>query len=366
MKTCKIIISGGGTGGHIYPAIAIADTLRTQNPKHEILFVGAEGKMETEKVPQAGYDIVALPIRGLQRRLTLKNVILPFKLLQSLWKARYILNDFRPDVVVGVGGYASAAILVVAAIQKIPIVIQEQNSYAGLTNKWLSRFASKICVAYPNMDQYFPADKLVFTGNPVRNDINQVDQLREEAICFFQLDPSKKTVLVFGGSLGARTLNDCLKNGVTRLLEAGYQVIWQTGKNDTDRITRFAKTLNCSALIVKAFIYEMSYAYAVADIVIARAGALSISELSLAKKAIILVPSPNVAEDHQTKNAKALVHKNAALFIQDDQVADRLIDMMIDLLKNDVLRKELQKNIQSLAKPCAAHDIVSQIINCVS
>ncbi len=361
-KSYKIIISGGGTGGHIYPAIAIADALKAQNPDNQILFVGAEGKMETEKVPQAGYEIIALPIRGLQRKLTAKNILVPIKLLQSLWKAQKILADFQPDVVVGVGGYASAAVLRMATFRKIPIVIQEQNSYAGLTNKWLSKFASKICVAYPNMEKYFPADKITFTGNPVRSDIIEVEKYKKEALKFFNLDENKKTVFVFGGSLGARTLNNCLKNGVEKLLNEGYQVIWQTGKIYYPEMKLFAEKLNHNHLIIKEFIYEMNLAYSVADVVISRAGALSVSELCLAEKATILVPSPNVAEDHQTKNAMALVETQAALFVKDTDAEKELIKMTLNLLKNNELQKKLQENIKLLAKPNAGKEIAEEIL----
>lgn len=362
MKNYKIIISGGGTGGHIYPAIAIADTLKAHNPQHEILFVGAEGKMETEKVPKAGYQLITLPIRGLQRKLTPKNLLVPFKLLQSLWKSQKILSDFQPDVVVGVGGYASAAVLRMAQLQRIPVIIQEQNSYAGLTNKWLSAFASKICVAYPNMEKYFPANKITLTGNPVRSDIIHVRQYKNRGLEFFGLDENRKTVFVFGGSLGARTLNNCFKKDVEKLLQEGYQVIWQTGKIYYPEMREFAEKLNDKHLVIKEFVYEMNLAYAVADVVISRAGALSVSELCLAEKATILVPSPNVAEDHQTKNAMALVEQEAALLVQDIEASEKLIPTTLELLKNTNLQQKLQQNIKVLAKPNAAEEIVQEIL----
>ncbi|SFF33196.1 undecaprenyldiphospho-muramoylpentapeptide beta-N-acetylglucosaminyltransferase [Thermoflexibacter ruber] len=361
----KFIISGGGTGGHIYPAIAIAQELKAQIPDCEILFVGAEGKMEMEKVPKAGFKIVGLPIRGLQRKLTVENLAFPFKLLQSLWKAWKIVKDFKPDAVIGVGGYASGAVMQVAVWQGIKTLIQEQNSYAGLTNKLVAKSVNKICVAYPNMERYFPKEKIVFCGNPVRKDITDLESIRSEAFKFFDLSENKKTVLVLGGSLGARTINNCLKNGVNELLTQGYQVIWQTGKIYFEEMKAFANTLNSKDLYIKDFIYKMNYAYACADVVISRAGALSVSELCLAGKPTILVPSPNVAEDHQTKNAMALVNENAAVLVRDGEASNTLITKTIELLKDEKRQKELAENIMKLAKPNASREIVNEIVKIV-
>jgi UDP-N-acetylglucosamine--N-acetylmuramyl-(pentapeptide) pyrophosphoryl-undecaprenol N-acetylglucosamine transferase len=362
----KFIISGGGTGGHIYPAIAIAQELKTQIPDCEILFVGAEGKMEMEKVPKVGFKIIGLPIRGLQRKLTVENLVFPFKLMQSLWKAWKIVKDFKPNAVIGVGGYASGAIMQVAVWQGVKTLIQEQNNYAGLTNKLVAKSVNKICVAYPNMENYFPKEKIVFCGNPVRKDITELESVRSEAFKFFDLSESKKTVLVLGGSLGARTINNCLKSGVNELLAQGYQVIWQTGKIYFEEMKNFANTLNSTDLYVKDFIYEMNYAYACADVVISRAGALSVSELCLAGKPTILVPSPNVAEDHQTKNALALVNENAAVLVRDGEASNTLIIKVLELLKDENKQKELAGNILKLAKPNASKEIVNEIVKIVA
>ncbi len=362
----KFIISGGGTGGHIYPAIAIAQELKAQIPDCQILFVGAEGKMEMEKVPKAGFKIIGLPIRGLQRKLTLENLSFPIKLVQSLWKAWKIVKDFKPDAVIGVGGYASGAIMQVAVWQGVKTLIQEQNSYAGLTNKLVAKSVNKICVAYPNMENYFPKEKIVFCGNPVRKDISNLEGIRSEAFKFFDLSESKKTVLVLGGSLGARTINNCLKSGVNELLTQGYQVIWQTGKIYFEEMKTIANTLNNKNLYVKDFIYEMNYAYACADVVISRAGALSVSELCLAGKPTILVPSPNVAEDHQTKNAMALVNENAAILVKDGEAKEKLIQETLKLLQDTDRQEVLRLNILKLGKPNASKEIVNEIVKIIS
>ncbi|TAE00244.1 MAG: undecaprenyldiphospho-muramoylpentapeptide beta-N-acetylglucosaminyltransferase [Bacteroidetes bacterium] len=370
-KPYKIIISCGGTGGHIYPAIAVAQAFKALNPANEILFVGAEGKMEMEKVPKAGFQIIGLAMRGLQRSLSfdnlLKNLFLPFQLLSSLWKARQILHDFKPDVVIGFGGYASFAVLQMADFQQVPVFIQEQNSYAGLANKWLSRFAKKIFVAYPNMEKFFDANKIVFTGNPIREDIANLSDIRTKSFEFFELNPQKKTLLIIGGSLGAKTINDCLLNGVARLLQADHQIIWQTGKgyfsNIQQKLTSFLDAKLAKNLIVKEFIYEMQFAYACADLVISRAGALSISELCLAQKATILVPSPNVAEDHQTKNAMALQEKQACILVKDAEAKEILIDKTLDLLRDENELKKLQKNIFNFAKTNSAQLIANQVVS---
>lgn len=370
-KPYKIIISCGGTGGHIYPAIAVAQAFKALNSANEVLFVGAEGKMEMEKVPKAGFQIIGLAMRGLQRSLSfdnlLKNLFLPFQLLSSLWKARQILHDFKPDVVIGFGGYASFAVLQMADFQRVPVFIQEQNSYAGLANKWLSRFAKKIFVAYPNMEKFFDANKIVFTGNPIREDIANLSDIRTKSFEFFELNPQKKTLLIIGGSLGAKTINDCLLNGVARLLQADHQIIWQTGKgyfsNIQQKLTSFLDAKLAKNLIVKEFIYEMQFAYACADLVISRAGALSISELCLAQKATILVPSPNVAEDHQTKNAMALQEKQACILVKDAQAKEILIDKTLDLLRDENELKKLQKNIFNFAKTNSAQLIANQVVS---
>lgn len=357
----KFIISGGGTGGHIYPAIAIADEIKRRDAKHEVLFVGAEGKMEMEKVPKAGYRIVGLPIRGLQRSLSVANLAMPFRLLASLWQARQLLRQFGPHAVVGVGGYASGAVMQVAAWAGIPILIQEQNSYAGLTNKLLAKAARKICVAYPHLERFFPADKLVLCGNPVRGDLQELTSKRERALAHFGLDAAKQTLLVLGGSLGARTLNECFQAGAAQVLAAGHQLIWQTGKGYLAQVR--AAVAEQPGLYVSDFIYEMDLAYAAADVVVSRAGALSISELCLAGKAAILVPSPNVAEDHQTKNALALAGEGqkAALLVRDADAGRELVGTALRLLADPAEQAQLARQIRQLAKPQAAKEIVDEL-----
>jgi UDP-N-acetylglucosamine--N-acetylmuramyl-(pentapeptide) pyrophosphoryl-undecaprenol N-acetylglucosamine transferase len=358
----KFIISGGGTGGHIYPAIAIADEIKRRDAKHEVLFVGAEGKMEMEKVPKAGYQIVGLPIRGLQRSLSLANLAMPFRLVASLWRARQLLRQFAPHAVVGVGGYASGAVMQAAAWAGIPILIQEQNSYAGLTNKLLAKAARTICVAYPHLERHFPADKLVLCGNPVRGDLQALAGKRAQAQAHFGLDPAKRTLLVLGGSLGARTLNQCFQAGAAQVLAAGHQLIWQTGKGYLAQVQ--AAVAGQPGLYISDFIYEMDLAYAAADVVVSRAGALSISELCLAGKAAILVPSPNVAEDHQTKNAQALAGENgqrAALLVRDADAGRELVATALRLLADPAEQAQLARQIQQLAKPQAAQEIVDEL-----
>ena len=362
----KVIISGGGTGGHIYPAIAIADALKDMDAETDILFVGAEGKMEMEKVPQAGYKIEALPVSGLQRKLTLKNLYFPFKLLKSLNEAGRIIDGFKPNVVVGVGGYASAPVLRKAQTKKIPTLIQEQNGYAGLTNKWLSGKAAKICVAYPGMDQYFPQDRIEFLGNPVRKDISKLETLKADAFKFFQLDPEKPVVLAIGGSLGARTINEGLLGIYKDLLKRGIQLIWQTGKFYYESIKEQLDSNIEEGLWVNAFISRMDYAYACANVVVSRAGALSISELCLAGKPAILIPSPNVAEDHQTKNAMALVKEDAAVMLSDSETKAKLQGEIIDLVENEEKKNLMIQNIKKLAKPHAAMDIAKEIVKLTS
>ena len=359
----NVIISGGGTGGHIYPAVAIANALKQQYPEVNILFVGAEERMEMEKVPAAGYRIVGLPVAGLQRRLTWKNLLLPWKIGKSLRKATAIIREFKPDVVVGVGGYASAPTLWSAQRKGIPTLIQEQNSYAGVTNKILAKRAKKICVAYDNMERFFPIDRIILTGNPIRQDLKRDDgSLRAEAAAFFGLDPAKKTILVVGGSLGARTLNLTIDQALPELAKAEVQWIWQTGKQYYTRALEAVKQANAGNVKAFDFIYRMDYAFAAADIVVSRAGAGTISELCVVAKPCLFVPSPNVSEDHQTKNAQALVNKNAAIMVSDAEALTQLVPKALELVQNNDLLLSLRTNIAALAKPDAANDIVHEIL----
>ncbi len=359
MKTKKkVIISAGGTGGHIYPAIAVAQALQKRlNNEVEFLFVGASDRMEMEKVPKAGFKIVGLWISGLQRRITYKNLLFPIKVISSIIKSFGIINKFKPDVVIGFGGYASSAVLYAASLKKLPTLIHEQNSYAGITNKILKDKVNKICVAYDHMEKFFPANKLVKTGNPIRQDLMDVSSKRNEAIDFFKLDSAKKTVLVIGGSLGARTINESIFDGFDQLKEANINLIWQTGKN-FDK----ANKIQHPTFNVQHFIYEMDLAYAAADVVISRAGALSIAELAQVAKPIILVPSPNVAEDHQTKNAMALVNVNAAILVKDIDAKNNLITETLNLINDSNKQVDLVKNISNFALPNAAELIVDEVI----
>ena len=358
----RVIISGGGTGGHIYPALAIANALQQLNSEIEILFVGAEGRMEMQKVPEAGYKIIGLPITGIQRRLTWKNLQFPFKLFSSINKAKAIIKDFKPQVVVGVGGFASGPLLYAATRKGIPALIQEQNGYAGLANKWLADKVQKICVAYENMDRYFPKQKLILTGNPVRTDIIEVGNKKEEALAFYRLDAEKPVILVIGGSLGARTLNQSILSNLNLFKEDRIQLIWQTGKFYYEDVKSKVNEHENPYVRICEFIKEMSLAYAAADVVISRAGALSIAELCLAKKPAILVPSPNVAEDHQTKNAMALVKRDAALLVKDEHAGNQLIREAIGLINDPSKRTELTKNIGEMARPNAAGDIAMEVM----
>jgi UDP-N-acetylglucosamine--N-acetylmuramyl-(pentapeptide) pyrophosphoryl-undecaprenol N-acetylglucosamine transferase len=358
-----IIISGGGTGGHIFPAIAIAKALQAQRPDWKFLFVGAKGKMEMEKVPEAGFEIIGLPVAGLQRRFTLKNLWFPFKLLASMIKAWFVVRKFKPSAAVGVGGYASGPTLKASNWLGIPTVIQEQNSYAGITNKLLGKKAAKVCVAYDHMDRFFPAEKIVFTGNPVRKEISDSKVSREESISAFGLDPNKKTILVVGGSLGARTINKSIKAGLKKLEESGHQVLWQTGKFYYEDCKKAAEEF--ANIHPHQFIRDMDKAYAAADIVISRAGALSISELCVVGKPCILVPSPNVAEDHQTHNAMALVKQGAALLVRDHDAKEELVDKVLNLMKDEGACIELSKSIRQMAKPDAADRIAKEILEVI-
>ena len=354
----RFIISGGGTGGHIFPAVAIANELRRRLPDAEILFVGANGRMEMTRVPEAGYKIVGLDITGLQRRFSLQNLMFPVRVFRAMRRAGKLIEEFRPDAVVGVGGYASAPVLLAATSRAIPSLIQEQNSYAGLVNKLLAKRVNCICVAYDGMEKFFPAEKLVFTGNPVRTEIAHGS--RAEALHFFGLDPNRKTLLVVGGSLGARTLNQATAAALPRLLEAGVQLLWQTGKLFFPEAQQLAE--QAAGLHALEFIQRMDLAYAAADIVISRAGALSVSELCLTGKASILVPSPNVAEDHQTKNALALVSKGAAVLITDEHAAERLYDEALRLLVDSERQQQLSARVRELARPEATVTIVDELL----
>ncbi len=361
MENHKFIISGGGTGGHIYPAIAIANELKSRFPKAEFLFVGAQDKMEMQKVPQAGYTIKGLWIAGLQRKLTLQNLLFPIKLLSSLWKSRAIIKSFKPDVVIGTGGFASGPLLQIANLLNIPTLIQEQNSYPGITNKLLSKKANKICVAYENLERFFPNEKMILTGNPVRQDLIAIVSKREEAIKHFNLDPSKKTLLVLGGSLGARKVNQLIEKELDFFASQNVQIIWQCGKFYLDEYKKY----NSDTVQVFAFFDKMDLVYAAADFVISRAGASSVSELSIVGKPVLFIPSPNVAEDHQTKNAKSVVDKNGALMIKESELDENFNSVFTDLVANAKLQKQLSENIKKLAKVHATKDIVDEIVKLI-
>ena len=362
----RVIISGGGTGGHIFPALSIANALKRLEPDTEILFVGAEGKMEMEKVPEAGYRIEGLPVRGLQRRLTFENVKVLINLWKSLRKARKIIREFKPDVVVGVGGYASGPIGRVAVKAGIPLVLQEQNSYAGVTNKILAKNATRICVAYDGMERFFGNRKLVFTGNPVRKDLLQAKGRREEGISFYGLDPEKKTVLVTGGSLGAGTLNKSVLRYMDEIRSwQGVQVLWQCGSYYYENLKSQLDGKLPDNVRLTAFLKRMDLAYACADVVVARAGAGTISELCLLGKVALLIPSPNVAEDHQTKNAMALVHKEAAVMLKDAEAEEKLVPFLSGLLEDNAACCRLQKNISGLAIPDSDEQIAREILQII-
>lgn len=366
MQQLKVIISGGGTGGHIFPAIAIANALKQKlQDKVEILFVGANGKMEMEKVPAAGYKIEGLWISGIQRSLSLKNLAFPFKVIASFWKANKIIGKFKPDVVVGVGGYASGPTLAMASLRGVPTLIQEQNSYAGITNKILGKRANKICVAYDGMEKFFPKEKIVLTGNPVRQDILQLEGKRDRGIEHFKLSHNKKTLLVIGGSQGARTINLSIEKGLEDLSGNNIQLVWQTGKLFYPRAVEAVKKMGNENLKCFDFVQKMDLAYAVADAVVSRAGASSVSELCLVKKPAILVPLPTAAEDHQTKNAMALVTHNAAIMIKDAEAGEKLVKEAIELLNSKQKQEKLSENIYKLAFRDSAGAIASEVINLV-
>nr|WP_027450671.1 undecaprenyldiphospho-muramoylpentapeptide beta-N-acetylglucosaminyltransferase [Xylanibacter brevis] len=363
MKQPRIIISGGGTGGHIFPAVSIANAIRELCPDAKILFVGAQGRMEMQRVPQAGYEIKGLPIMGFDRKNLLKNI----KVLYHVWKsqrmAKAIIRDFQPQVAVGVGGYASGPTLNKAASMGIPCLIQEQNSYAGVTNKLLAKKASKICVAYEGMERFFPAEKIMMTGNPVRQALLDSKVTREEALASFGLSQEKKTVLLVGGSLGARTINESVLQHLDEIAQSGVQFIWQTGKYYSAQIAETLKEKGQPEnLRVMDFISDMAAAYKAADLVISRAGASSISEFCLIGKAVILVPSPNVAEDHQTKNAMALVNRGAALFVKDAEAQEKLIPLALKTVADDARLKSLSENVLKLALPNSAEIIAKEVL----
>ncbi|WP_298221207.1 undecaprenyldiphospho-muramoylpentapeptide beta-N-acetylglucosaminyltransferase [Flavobacterium sp.] len=362
MTKLKFILSGGGTGGHIYPAIAIANELKSRFPDAEFLFVGARDKMEMQKVPQAGYQIIGLWIAGLQRKITIDNAMFPIKLMSSLMKSRAIIKQFQPDVVIGTGGFVSGPLLQAANRAGVPTVIQEQNSYPGITNKLLAKKAKSICVAYENLERFFPKDKIRLTGNPVRQDLIAIDEKRIDGIAYFKLNAAKKTLLVLGGSLGSRRINQLIAKEIEFFASQGVQVIWQCGKFYIEEYQHFNEKENVQVL---AFIDKMDMVYAAADFVISRAGASSVSELCIVGKPVIFIPSPNVAEDHQTKNAKAIVDKNGALLLKETELDEKFETVFTQLLQNENEQMTLSKNIKALAKPNATKDIVEEIIKLI-
>ena len=361
-ENIRVIVSGGGTGGHIFPAISIANAIKEQQPSAQILFIGAEGRMEMQRVPDAGYEIKGLPICGFDRKNLLKNVKVLFKIWKSQRMAKKIIKDFKPDVVVGVGGYASGPTLNQAAAMGIPCLIQEQNSYAGVTNKLLANKVAKVCVAYEGMERFFPADKIIMTGNPVRQALFETQSTKAEAKKLFGLDPDKPTILFVGGSLGARTVNESILTHLDIIEKSNVQIIWQTGKYYSASIAEQMKGKNIPNLYISDFIKDMGTAYKAADLVVSRAGASSISEFCLLGIPVILVPSPNVAEDHQTKNAMALVNKNAALFVKDAEAKDSLLALAIDTVDDESRLQMLSKNILTLALPDSARIIADEVI----
>lgn len=362
----RIIISGGGTGGHIFPAIAIANAMRQLDPETAILFVGAKDRMEMKKVPEAGYEIQGLWISGIQRKLTLDNLSFPLKLMSSLLKSRKILNRFNPDAVVGVGGFASGPLLYMASLSDIPILIQEQNSYAGITNRLLAKKAKTICVAHDDMGKYFPNDRIVFTGNPVRQDLMDIEQKHDQAIKHFGFKMEHKTILVLGGSLGARNINESIFKGLQDIIDLKVQLIWQTGDLYFDEFRERVKGLDLDDVRMLRFLKEMDFAYAAADVVVSRAGALSISELAIARKPVIFVPSANVAEDHQTRNAESLVAREAALMVPDSEAQQNLVEEALQLIENSDKQEVLSRNIGEMARPRAAQTIAKEILKMIA
>lgn len=355
----RFIISGGGTGGHIFPAIAIADELKRRLPDAEILFVGAKDRMEMQKVPQAGYPIEGLWISGLQRKLSWQNLLFPLKFISSLLKSRSIIKRFKPDAVIGTGGFASGAVVKVAGQMGIPTFIQEQNSYAGITNKMLAKNAHKICVAYDAMEQFFPKEKIVKTGNPIRDGLLNIGEYRSEGLSYFHLDSQRKTLLVLGGSLGARRINQLIEQQLPLFEQLGVQVLWQCGKLYYEEYKKY----NSEQIRVLAFIDRMELAYAAADVIISRAGASSVSELCVVGKPVIFIPSPNVAEDHQTKNARAIADKQAAILLRESELNEQFANTFSKLIADEAQQEALSAHIKALAQPNATKDIVNLILN---
>ena len=360
-RAVKVIISGGGTGGHIFPAVAIANALKRIAPQTEILFVGAKGRMEMEKVPASGYRIVGLDIQGFQRKSILKNVMLPYKMIKSVLNARSIIKAFKPDVAVGVGGYASGPLLLAASQMNIPYLIQEQNSYAGITNKWLGKNAQRICVAFTGMEQFFPASKIMLTGNPIRKEVADIENKRFASAEMLSLSPHKHTILVTGGSLGAGTLNNSFLAGIKKIVDADVQLIWQTGKYYYQFVQEKLAGMENENIKVMEFLHKMELAYASADVIVSRAGAGTIAELCVIGKPVILVPSPNVTEDHQTQNALALVKHGAALMIADASAQTDLVDAALNLVGNPGKCRLLSDNIKKLALPDADNVIAKEV-----
>lgn len=358
-----IIISGGGTGGHLFPALAIADNLKKADKNLSILFVGAKGKIESQKVPEAGYDIKLLPVIGFSRKLSFKNITFFFKLLRSLWMARKIVRQFKPDIAVGVGGYASGPMVYSAARKGAKIILQEQNSFPGITNKLLAKYAEKICVAYDNTDRFFPKEKIIKTGNPVRSDLLNVDLSQEKAKAFFGFDPDKKLILSLGGSGGAKSINEGIAENIQNIVDSGTQLLWQTGAYYFEDFSKKAVQYSNTQIKATAFINRMDLAYKAADLVISRAGAGTISELCLLKKACILVPSPHVAEDHQSKNAQALVETKAAVPVKDNECKKLLVSTTLETIQNDERLNSLSENIYKHAVHNSAENIANEILN---
>ncbi|MFZ2285963.1 MAG: undecaprenyldiphospho-muramoylpentapeptide beta-N-acetylglucosaminyltransferase [Bacteroidales bacterium] len=364
-REIRIIISGGGTGGHLFPAIAIANALRRLEPTAQMLFVGASGRMEMQKVPEAGYEITGLPVAGLVRGGSIRNIHVAYRLFRSMLKAGKIIKRFRPDVVVGVGGYASGPVLKQAQRRAIPTVIQEQNSYAGVTNKLLAKKADMICVAYEGMEKYFPGGKIMLTGNPVRQAYDNLESLKAEAMEHFRLKSGMPVILVLGGSLGAGTINSSVGGGIGQIEASGVQMIWQTGSHWYDRMRDLAEEKGVARIVVTGFINRMDLAYAAADVIISRAGAGTISELALVGKPVILVPSPNVAEDHQTHNAMALVNREAAILVRDTDAEKELISTALALVNDHAERSKLSENIRRLAIKNADEVIACEVLKLV-
>ena len=363
MKKLRVIISGGGTGGHIFPALAIAKSLEEKVDEIEFLFVGAKNRMEMEKVPLSGYPIKGLWISGLQRRFTSKNLLFPFKLLFSLIRAFQIVKKFKPDIAIGTGGFASGPLMYVAAKKNIPCIIQEQNSYPGITNKILSKYVNKICVAYDKMERFFPKEKLIFTGNPIRKELLNLPNEKTKSFEHFKINKDAFTVLVIGGSLGALSINSAIKNGLVKIKQSQINLIWQTGLPYFNIANQSVNEINSKNIIAYPFIKEMDLAYNVADIVVSRAGAIAISELCCIGKPTILVPSPNVSEDHQYKNAQSLVNKNAAVLVKDIEANSKLVNKLIDLVNDKKTQKKLSDNIKKLSKKDAANFIADIALN---